>query len=232
MVIDEIPTDKVRIIMSPAEAEGIGDRAYFDTWYKGRTPDFYTGILREIIQFGRPGTILDLGCGAGFFMELATQWGIDVWGIDGSHAALKLALERVPTLKVRQWHLSNSLPFPEQSFDNVLLNQVVEHLPPTVLVTVLSECYRILRPEGVVFVFSPAKANRAEVEKDPTHCNPLHPSELRNYLRSAGLVIVQEPNSARFFQHRPLLSKLMKRILRTAAEDWLSGTANAYAKRP
>lgn len=218
--------------MSSAEEEGIGDRVYFDTWYKDRVPDFYTGVLREIIQFGRPGTILDLGCGAGFFMELAAQWGIEVWGVDGSHDAVELALERVPTLKVRQWYLSSKLPFSEQSFDNVLLNQVVEHLPPTVLITVLYECYRILKSGGVVFVFSPAKANRTEVEKDPTHCNPLYPSELRKYLRSVGFSVIQEPNSPRFFQHRPLLSMFMRRILRTPAEDWLSGTANAYAKRP
>lgn len=218
--------------MNEAEERGIGDRAYFETWYMSRTAEFYAGLLREVIQFGRPGSILDLGCGVGYFVELAARWGIDIAGIDGSQEAIDLALERVPHLNLRQRYLSERLPFPDRSFDNILLNQVVEHLPAAVLKSVLSECHRLLRAGGVVFIFSPAKSNRSEVEKDPTHCNPLHPSELRAYLRLAGLVIVHEPNSPRFFQHNRLLGRLFRMLLKTPCEDWASGTANAYAKRP
>ncbi len=217
--------------MSEAEQSGIGDAEYFNSSYGNRSPDFYAGILAQIIQFGRPGSILDLGCGVGLFVEVATKWHIDVLGFDGSAAAVKMALERCPDLKISQAHLSESLPCASELFDNVLLYQVIEHLPPAILENTLSEARRVLKKNGVLFVFSPNKANKQEVRKDPTHCNPIYPSELRRYLRIAGFSLLCEPNSPRFLHGYPLLNRLSYKLLQTRLADWMSATTNAYAVR-
>jgi SAM-dependent methyltransferase len=142
-----------------------------------------------------------------------------------------MALERCPMLKVSQAYLSKSLPCADEVFDNIVLNQVIEHLPPVVLKKTLLEAFRVLRKGGVLFIFSPNKANQREVSKDPTHINPLYPSELRRHLQEAGFAVIREPNSPRLFTRNRLLRRLSQSLLKTRLADWISGTTNAYAVR-
>jgi len=211
---------------------GIGDETYFRTFYGSRTPGWYAWLLAEVIRHGRPGNVLDLGCGLGLFVELANQWGISAKGIDASEAAMRIALARSPHLDLCQCDLTQPLPFAEQSFANIVMHQVIAHLPPGVIKKVLTECYRVLLPGGLLFVYSPAKSNRPVLERDPTHRSPLHPSELRAELESAGFVVISEPNSARFSPRYRVLAKCATRLMRTRLRDWIAGTANAYARRP
>src|ERR1700722_10956450 len=61
-----IQTDEHPIMRSPLQAldekDGMGDRSYYTTHYGGRRPDKYAWLLAEIIKYGRPGNIVDLGC--------------------------------------------------------------------------------------------------------------------------------------------------------------------------
>jgi SAM-dependent methyltransferase len=213
------------------EQRGIGDDTYFTRWYGDRTPEFYTSILAEMIRFGRPGPIVDLGCGTGLFVQLATQWGLDASGFDGSIAAVEMGLRRWPNLRIQQTYLSEPLPCSDELFDNVLLNQVVEHLPPPILKNVLSESFRVLKKGGVLFIYSPSRVNKRQVEMDPTHCNPLCPSELRKYLEGVGFTIIREPNTALILQNSRFLRKMADWLLRIGLADWVSATTNAYAVR-
>src|SRR6185295_15840006 len=54
--------------------------------------------------------------------------------------------------RIRQGDL-NAIPFPDEFFDAVLLNEVLEHVPNER--TVLLEIHRVLRRSGRLFVFSP-----------------------------------------------------------------------------
>lgn len=211
--------------------EWIGDRDYYETFYKGREPAFYSWLLVEVIKYGRPGSILELGCGTGLFVELAHSWGIDVRGCDGSEDAIEIALHRCPYLNVSQLVLGDGLPFDTESFDNIVLNEVIEHLPAEISHKVLAESNRLLRKGGMMFIYSPSKANKKEVEKDPTHCNPLLPSELRKLLINVGFKVIAEPNSPRVAVNSRLVRFISTRLIRTAARDWLSATANAYARK-
>lgn len=213
------------------EKLGLGNEAYYLKWYGERPPEYYLWILAEIIKIGRPGNILELGCGPGLFVEMAFNWGLNVAGCDGSQDGLRIALRRQPKLKLTQCYLSGTLPFDADSVDNVLLNQVIEHLPAEVFTNVLNECQRVLRTGGMIFIFSPNKANKQEVIKDPTHTNPLYPSELRNFLLTRGFEIVCEPNSPRVGRRIPFFSKLASALMKTKLRDWVSATANAYARK-
>ncbi|MGA3006918.1 MAG: class I SAM-dependent methyltransferase [Opitutaceae bacterium] len=223
------------------EKNGMGDRAYYATYYGDRRPDKYAWLLAEIITYGRPGNIVDLGCGIGLFAELAAQWGLSVCGCDGSADAIELALAREPRLGLTCCALGHQLPYASSSVDNMLLYQVIEHLPPDVLLNVLREGRRILRPEGMLFIFSPNKANRREILADPTHLNPLYPSELRRMLLASGYDIVKEPNHPRFPNstrtrlHQlayALARRLMqtRRLIHSRCYDWLSASTSAYAR--
>ncbi len=216
---------------STDESLGLGNEAYYRKDYGERPPEHYLWLLADIVKSGRPGNIVDLGCGPGLFVEIASRWGLEVMGCDGSEDGLRIALRRQPKLKLTHCLLSGRLPFEADAVDNVLLNQVIEHLPTQVFTNVLVECQRILRKGGMLFIHSPNKANKREVRKDPTHINPLYPSELRNMLVSHGFEIVVEPNGPRFRTRIPLLSGLPAALMKTRVRDWISATTNAYAKK-
>jgi SAM-dependent methyltransferase len=118
------------------------------------TPRNLAKRLARITRHVRPGVrVLDAGCGAGEYVAALSRLGYDVQGV-----------EYLPE-KVAQWggaHRGDPrvqqgdlmrLPFPDGAFDAVLLNEVLEHVPDER--ATLSELRRVLRPGGVLLLFSP-----------------------------------------------------------------------------
>lgn len=67
----------------------------------------------------RPGTrLLDVGCGPGYFLRLAAEWGATVTGIDGAPPFIELARAALPHADLTVGSME-SLPYPEDSFDVV-----------------------------------------------------------------------------------------------------------------
>lgn len=83
---------------------------------------FHARVLRWV-DFLRPVTILDAGCGEGFVLDrLRGGFGVDI-----SAPALAYARQRLDD-PVNQANLYN-LPFADNSFDLVVCLEVLEHLP-------------------------------------------------------------------------------------------------------
>jgi 2-polyprenyl-3-methyl-5-hydroxy-6-metoxy-1,4-benzoquinol methylase len=96
-------------------------------------------------------TLLDIGCGEGFFLSNASQAGYTGKGIEISQNAAAYArkefgldVEATPFEEVR---------FPENYFDVITLWQVLEHVPYPL--TVLREVHRILKPGGLLATSTP-----------------------------------------------------------------------------
>lgn len=67
-----------------------------------------------------PGTsLLDVGCGAGMFCQMAAQLGAQVSGIDATEAPIAVARERVTQGDFRVGEMEE-LPFFDHPFDSVL----------------------------------------------------------------------------------------------------------------
>lgn len=58
-------------------------------------------------------------------------------------------------------NLLRPLPFPSNTFDVVYHSQFIEHLPSDKAFVFMSECYRILKPNGVLRVVTPDLQNQA-----------------------------------------------------------------------
>lgn len=105
--------------------------------------------------------VLDVGCGRG---ELLVHCGLrNIWaiGIDYSYAALELARDSISMinkleigLKTPSLIMGNAqwLPFPDNTFDRVVMSDIVEHLSPDELGFALKEVYRVLVPGGMLLV--------------------------------------------------------------------------------
>jgi ubiquinone/menaquinone biosynthesis C-methylase UbiE len=97
---------------------------------------------------------LDCGCGAGeYVFALRETWGTDAWGIEYLEDKVRKAkAHRCHSSRVKQGDIQN-LNEPDSSYDVVLLNEVLEHVPDEK--AALREVHRVLRPAGLLVVFSP-----------------------------------------------------------------------------
>ena len=85
-------------------------------------------LLDEIGKLKRPGKLLDLGCGYGFFLEKARDAGWEVYGTDLSEIAVEYVRRHHGISNVECAELSNEL-FPGVKFDAINLTNVLEHVP-------------------------------------------------------------------------------------------------------
>ncbi|NIS78878.1 MAG: methyltransferase domain-containing protein [Anaerolineales bacterium] len=100
----------------------------------------------------RLGRILDIGCGSDPYFLAHTSF------------KEKFAIDQLPAPSTRPditWHTIDlnstaMLPFQGRFFDVISLLAVVEHLNPEMLVELFRECYRALKPEGMVVLTTPA----------------------------------------------------------------------------
>lgn len=98
--------------------------------------------------------LLDAGCGRGEVLLAAANRGARVAGIDYSEAAVEIAgetLSSVDGADIRHGDVT-ALPWPDASFDRVLLADVIEHLDPDQMRAAVRELHRVLRPGGRVLV--------------------------------------------------------------------------------
>jgi Methyltransferase domain len=98
------------------------------------------------------GRLLDVGCGWGFFVEMAAERGWDAHGLDVSPLTTTFAREKLGLTRIRTEELRHGL-YPENSFHAATLWNLLEHLthPAEYLRIVRS----LLRPGGVIAVRVP-----------------------------------------------------------------------------
>jgi len=113
----------------------------------------------------------------------------------GATYAVEQARVRTGRLDIIVHDLGERLPFEKGAIANVVLNQVIEHVDLVRCNTLLTECFRILSPGGVVFINSPSRLNLRE-RRESMHINMLLPSELRRMLRHTGFQVVSQPVTA------------------------------------
>jgi len=130
--------------------------SYFD-WHE--RPGYWADITRHFAPDLR---LLDIGCGTGWLAEHFSSY----TGIDASADAVRRATAN--GRNVIAGDVDQPLPFPDGSFDAVVLKDVLEHVADPV--AVVCEARRVLRPGGLVFASSP-DAQRW-VWDDYTHRRP------------------------------------------------------------
>jgi ubiquinone/menaquinone biosynthesis C-methylase UbiE len=97
---------------------------------------------------------LDCGCGAGeYVLALVDQFGLDAHGIEYEEEKVRQAQGKPAAQKRVERGDLQKVQFPDASWDCALLNEVLEHVPDDR--QALREVRRILKPGGMLFIFSP-----------------------------------------------------------------------------
>jgi O-antigen chain-terminating methyltransferase len=121
---------------------------------------------------------VDLGCGRGEWIELMGEVGIDGHGVDLDDGMLAACRER--GLSVEQRDAIEYLEgLPAESVAVVSAFHVAEHIPFTVLQTLVQEALRVLLPAGLIILETPNPENLSVGANtfylDPTHERPIPP---------------------------------------------------------
>lgn len=99
--------------------------------------------------------VLDIGCGDGHFASIAyEQLPLDV-GIDVFARDLREAAHRPGVYRAVMFASATNLPFADASFNTVVSNCVIEHIPDNA--AVLREIARVLRAGGVCAMTLPSE---------------------------------------------------------------------------
>ena len=152
-------------------------------WYAGMR-SIGASLLGD--RCATPGrTVLDAGCGTGGMLRWQADLGgaARLAGVDISSAAIELARQRVPDADLHVAPLI-ALPFDDASFDLVLTNDVLQHVPEGDIAPSLAELRRVLAPGGALLLRTNG-ARRLRRERDDWRA--YDKGTLVEALRSAGL---------------------------------------------
>lgn len=100
-------------------------------------------------------SILDFGCGFGYFSMASEEPGTAITGIDPDQDQVKIAQQILKNRKGRSFICAagEALPFKDNSFDRILSFSVLEHVCD--LDRVLQEAHRVLKPNGLFYIGVP-----------------------------------------------------------------------------
>lgn len=180
LFIDEQPRDVGR---DPAQIwrRDVFDKGYERIGYHGSGVEFdkqlgyppevsqflFERVKKRMVEWVRPGpdhAILDVGCGAGYFLFLMREKyraqgyeplvaGIDISPHQVSYMAERMRREGVPRVIAATGN-GEYLPFADESFDLVTCSEVIEHIRNPG--RALEEMRRVLKPDGMLLLSTPS----------------------------------------------------------------------------
>ena len=118
---------------------------------------------------------LDVGCGPN---KQAGAVGMDRRKLEG--------VDVVHDIEDLPW------PFADESFDKILCSHILEHLKPWLMVDLMDEMWRVLKPKGLVMIAMPY-AGSFGFYQDPTHVKAWNEATAQYFDPNYPLYKVYEP---------------------------------------
>jgi SAM-dependent methyltransferase len=118
-------------------------------WHSRPEPDDLHVLVR---RFFRPGPTADIGCGSGREVAWLNANGYPATGFDPSEGLLAQARALYPALTFVSTALPDLAGVPDASFDNVLCETVLMHLPRDAIAPSVRRLAAILRPGGCLYL--------------------------------------------------------------------------------
>src|SRR5437016_11328198 len=108
-------------------------------------------------HLGSGSSVLELGCGTGYFTRELARSGADVVAIDVSPELLEIATANCSAPNIR-YEIQNAyaLSYPDGVFDSVVGSSVLHHLE---IEEALREIYRVLQAGGAIYFTEPNMLN-------------------------------------------------------------------------
>lgn len=143
----------------------------------------YQPFIEPLLAQHESAKAIDLGCGRGEWLELASELGFDAVGVDLDDGMLAACLER--KLNAQKADALQTLrELPEKSVVLVSAFHVVEHMAFSDVRVLIHEALRVLKPGGLLILETPNPENltvgASSFYTDPSHERPI-PLELLSF---------------------------------------------------
>lgn len=164
------------VFVSPLPSPAVVQATYLDPDYHGDVSASEARMRAEarararVLQARGCKRVLEIGCGAGFFVEALLELGIAAEGVDPGPQAQRAAARGLP---IRTLWLEEHVP--SEPYDGVAMFEVIEHLPEPL--HVLEWCHRWLKPGGTLALSTPSATGlpaRVLGRRFPMLCPPNH----------------------------------------------------------
>lgn len=120
----------------------------------------YTKIIVDVSK-----TVLDVGCGICVDYRRFHDAGVEYFGTDVTPSYLEIA----QSAGVPKDHLflgnALTLPFPDECFDSVYSNGMLEHLPPQLWKQIVKEMFRVCRRQLLLIFYIPLTKKQTVYQK-------------------------------------------------------------------
>jgi SAM-dependent methyltransferase len=172
----------------------------FEDQFRGTREDIkerfqiYLPILERAHLGSDKMPIVEVGSGRGEWLELLQQGGLRARGVDLNRVMVQ-ECERRGLVAVEAEAVAYLSSLPASSVGAVTGFHIIEHLPFDLLVKLLDETVRVLKPGGAVIFETPNPANvlvgSHNFYLDPSHRNPLPSATMRFIAEARGLCRVE-----------------------------------------
>jgi len=112
-----------------------------------------------------PKRILDFGYGSGQITNFLHKKGFNIIGLDKTSAGYRNTKKIFPECDFRLYDGLN-IPFKKNSFDTIILNDVMEHIPYNLMEKLIKKLKYILEPDGLIYI---CVLNRFMIIESHTH---------------------------------------------------------------
>jgi SAM-dependent methyltransferase len=179
----------------------------FEDRFRGSSDDIRQRVSEYLPFFQGARDVLDIGCGRGEFLALLRDHGIAARGID-----INVSMVDVCRQQGLDVTAADALAYlrgqPDASLGGLFAAQVVEHLEPRYLTSLLDAAFDKLRPGSpiVLETINPACwfAFFESYIRDITHVRPIHPDTLTHLLIATGFQHVDVRYRAPYPEHDKL----------------------------
>jgi SAM-dependent methyltransferase len=208
-----------RTVAAQPAAAAFPDYFAYEARMRGSTESVRTRQLVYVDDLRDAAPVLDVGCGRGELLALLREAGVEARGVDAD--ADMVAYARGEGLDVEQADAVAYLDgLGDGSLGAIFAGQVVEHLPPPLLVRLLELAARKLRPGGLLVAETINPLSPLALRSyfaDLTHSQPLVPETLALLAGQAGFREVEtrflnEPAERLALPDDPVIAANVRRL--------------------
>ena len=134
-------------------------------YYQNEAIDTFDGSygrLSFLVDSMQPGErVLNIGVGGGILEKMALVKGVDIFSLDPSQSSIENLRNKVGEERAKVGY-SQNIPFESESFDRVVMSEVLEHLDDDTLEATVDEVRRVLKKGGLFVGTVPYDENLEE----------------------------------------------------------------------